>query len=91
MSRKKNKKQITAGGFFNQPAGGNTILLTQATRWNRDISHYMRAVSESERVDFPNRSKLYDLYETILFDTHLSSILEKRSSAVLSSTIVSIR
>lgn len=87
MSRKKNKKQITAGGFFNQPAGGNTILLTQATRWNRDISHYMRAVSESERVDFPNRSKLYDLYDTILFDTHLSSILEKRSSAVLSSAI----
>lgn len=87
MSRKQHKKQITAGGLFNQPAGGNTILLTQATRWNRDISHYMRAVNEAERVDFPNRVKLYDLYDSILLDTHLSSVLEKRKSAVLSNNI----
>lgn len=87
MSRKKKQKQITSGGLFNQPAGGNTILLTQATRWNRDISHYMRAVTESERVDFPNRAKLYDLYDTALLDTHLSSVLEKRKAAVLSSRI----
>ena len=87
MSRKKKQKQITSGGLFNQPAGGNTILLTQATRWNRDISHYMRAVTESERVDFPNRAKLYDLYDTALLDTHLSSVLDKRKSAVLSSRI----
>lgn len=87
MSRKKKQKLITAGGLFHQPVGGNTILLTQATRWNRDISHYMRAVTEAERVDFPNRAKLYDLYDTALLDTHLSSVLDKRKSAVLSSRI----
>lgn len=87
MSRKKNTKPITSGGLFHQPAGGNTLLLTQATRWNRDISHYQRAVTEAERVDFPNRVRLYDLYDTILLDTHLSSVLEKRKSAVLSSPI----
>ena len=86
MARKK-KRQITAGGLFNQPAGGNTILLTQATRWNRDISHYMRAVTEAERVDFPNRARLYDLYDTAMLDTHLSSVLDKRKAAVLSSRI----
>lgn len=47
----------------------------------------MRAVSESERIDFPNRSRLYDLYDTALLDTHLSSVLEKRKAAVLSSRI----
>ena len=52
-----------------------------------DISHYMRAVTEAERIDFPNRARLYDLYDTILLDTHLSSVLEKRKSAVLSSQI----
>lgn len=87
MGKKQHKKQITSGGLFGQPAGGNTILLTQATRWNRDISHYMRAVNEAERVDFPSRVKLYDLYDTILLDTHLASVLEKRKSAVLSSSI----
>lgn len=86
MTRKK-KKQITSGGLFGQPAGGNTILLTQATRWNRDISHYMRAVTEAERVDFPSRARLYDLYDTALLDTHLTSVLDKRKAAVLSSKI----
>lgn len=87
MKKNKSKRQITAGGLFNQPAGGNTILLTQATRWNRDIGHYMRAVTEAERVDFPNRVKLYDLYDTALLDTHLTSVLEKRKSAVLSASV----
>lgn len=87
MKKNKSKRQITAGGLFNQPAGGNTILLTQATRWNRDIGHYMRAVTEAERVDFPNRVKLYDLYDTALLDTHLTSVLEKRKSAVLSVSV----
>ena len=80
-------KPITSGGLFNQPAGGNTIILTQARRWQMDISHYMKAVTEAERIDFPNRARLYDLYDTILLDTHLSSVLEKRKSAVLSSQI----
>lgn len=62
-------------------------MLTQATRWNRDIGHYMRAVTEAERVDFPNRVKLYDLYDTALLDTHLTSVLEKRKSAVLSVSV----
>ena len=87
MSRKKNRRQITSGGLFHQPTGGNTILLTQATRWNRDIANYQRAVTEAERVDFPNRVRLYDLYDTILLDTHLGSVLDKRKSAVLSSQI----
>lgn len=84
----KNKaRKITAGGLFNQPSGGNTVILTQAAHWQADISNYMRAVTEAERVDFPNRVKLYDLYDTILLDTHLSSVIEKRKSAVLSSRI----
>ena len=42
MSRKKKNRQITSGGFFNQPAGGNTILITQAVRWNREIEHFQK-------------------------------------------------
>ena len=87
MSRKKKNRQITSGGFFNQPVGGNTILMTQAVRWNREIEHFQKAVNEADRVDFPNRAKLYDLYESILMDTHLTSVIGKRKSAVLSAKI----
>ena len=87
MSRKKKNRQITSGGFFNQPAGGNTILITQAVRWNREIEHFQKAVNEADRIDFPNRVKLYDLYESILMDTHLTSVIGKRKSAVLSAKI----
>ena len=94
MSRKKKNRQITSGGFFNQPAGGNTILITQAVRWNREIEHFQKAVNEADRIDFPNRVKLYDLYESILMDTHLTSVIGKRKSAVLrqrSNSTVTVR
>lgn len=70
---------------MNQPAGGNTIILTQPSRWYKDVADFRRAVSEAEKIDFPSRVKLYDLYNTVLLDTHLSSVLEKRKSAILCS------
>lgn len=86
MTKKKNRK-ITSGGLFNQPSGGHTIILMQPNRWHKDIDDYRRGVSEAERIDFPSRVKLYDLYSSVLLDAHLTSVLEKRKAAVLESQI----
>ena len=53
----------------------NVIVLTQPKRFGLDIADYMAAVKAAENVDFSRRYKLYDLYEDILMDTHLSCVL----------------
>jgi phage gp29-like protein len=88
MSRKK-KNKISAGG--NMPRPGQpfptTIVLTQPKRFGIDIADYTASVRAFENVDFSRRYKLYDLYSDILMDTHLSSVINKRLLAVLSSNI----
>nr|DAV00415.1 MAG TPA: portal [Caudoviricetes sp.] len=83
------KGRITAGGNF--PLSGqttpNTIILRQPRRFNIDISDYTGAVHAAEDVDFSRRYKLYDLYSDILMDPHLSSVIDRRISAVASADI----
>lgn len=83
------KNQITASG--NLPIPGQkhpaTLVLTQPKRFHIDIATYMAAIRAAENVDFPQRAKLFDLYEDILMDTHLSSVIHKRKSAILCSII----
>lgn len=83
------KNQITSGGNFPQPGQKrpSTLVLTQPKRFGIDIGSYMAALHAAENVDFAQRSKLYDLYEDILMDTHLSSVISKRKSAILCSPI----
>ena len=84
------KNRITVGGNFPRPGqtGRSTIILTQAQRFNIDIANYMAAIKNAENVDYTRRVKLYDLYSEILTDTHLSSVIEKRKSAILFTPIV---
>lgn len=83
------KNQITTGG--NLPVPGqkrpNTIVLTQTRRFNIDISNYMSAIRAAENIDFCQRTKYVDLCEDILMDAHLSSVLNKRKSAILCTPI----
>jgi phage gp29-like protein len=89
MSRPKKKGKITMGGNLPRPGQTSppTIILTQPKRFGIDIADYMQAIRSAENVDYSRRSKLYDLYSDILMDTHLSSVIEKRKLAVLSSKI----
>ena len=83
------KNIITTGGNIPLPGQKHpsTIVLTQPRRFGIDISTYMAALTAAENVDFSQRSKLYDLYEDILMDPHLSSVISKRKSSVLCSYI----
>ena len=87
--RKNNGHLITSGG--NVPRSGqtapNVIVLTQPKRFGKDISDYTAAIRAAENVDYPQRSRLYDLYEDIMLDTHLTSVIEKRRAAALCSPI----
>lgn len=92
MKKRKNRNnagRITSGGYIPGPGQTkpNTIILTQTKRFGIDISDYIKAVRSFEKIDYPQRFKLYDLYSDILMDTHLSSVLDKRRFAVRCSEI----
>ena len=79
---------ITTGGNIPLPRQQrpSTIILTQTRRFGIDIGSYMNALRAAESIDFPQRAKLYDLFEDILMDPHLSSVINKRKSAILCSS-----
>src|SRR5574344_660741 len=90
MKKKLNKNgNITVSGNIPRPDQKQpaVIILTQPKRFNIDISDYTQAVHSVENVDFSRRYKLYDLYEDIMMDTHLSCVIGKRKNAVLCSNI----
>ena len=90
MAKKKKYNKIAVqGNVGRQPdkAGTKTIILTQARRGNIDIGDYMTALKAAENVDFPCWSKLYDIYEDILTDGHLSAVIQKRKSPILNTPI----
>ena len=65
----------------------NTIVLTQPKRFGIDISDFTTAIRAAENIDYPTRYKLFDLYEDILIDSHLTSVMEKRVESVLSADL----
>jgi len=83
--KKKYNKIAVTGNVGRQPdrTGTKTIILTQTRRGNIDIGDYMTALKAAENVDFPCWSKLYDIYEDILTDGHLSAVIQKRKSPIL--------
>jgi phage gp29-like protein len=72
---------ITTGGNIGNT--GSSIVLTQANRWHKDIADFMLAIDAAERIDYPSRVKLQDLYKSAMMDAHLTSVLEKRINATL--------
>lgn len=88
MNSNKNK-QITVGGNIPRPGqtAPRTIVLTQPKRFGIDIGDFTTSITAAENVDYSRRFQLYDLYNDILMDTHLSSVINKRVLAVLSSDI----
>ena len=61
----------------------NEINIRSVDRSRKDISSWRGALTSAESVYFPNRTRLYDLYDDIILDGHLSGIIEKRINAVL--------
>ena len=81
MIMKKNK--ITQGGM----TSANIIQLSQVRKFNVDISDYIQSVLSAENIDFTRRVRLYDLYEDVMQDTHLESVITKRKARLHSAPI----
>lgn len=56
------------------------IILKKSSydRTSKDISKWKNALKAAEDFDYPDRSKLMDLYHDLMLDGHLTSITEKR-------------
>lgn len=59
------------------------IRIQSADRNKKDVGEFRTALISAESVHHPNRVRLYDLYDYILIDGHLSGIMSKRVDAVL--------
>ncbi|MBO5428073.1 MAG: DUF935 family protein [Prevotella sp.] len=83
--KKNNKKgkQIIQGGM-------------RGTEWQRlpdvvlqmpeifmfDMNAYMSSVTLAKSIDYSNRTRLFDMYESAMLDLHLSGVLDKRLRGV---------
>lgn len=85
MSRKKNiQKRITTSGLRPLPGqkGPSTIILSPPKRFGIDIETFINAVRAADNIDYYRRTRLLDLYEDIMIDSHLSSVVSRRRDAV---------
>ncbi len=80
---KANKKEIKT----NQPIIVNNINVQSVDRTKKDIASFKIALQNAESKHSPNRTRLYDLYEDIKIDTHLTGITNKRINKLLNKSM----
>jgi len=66
-----------------EPIIVNELNIRSIDRTKKDIGVFHRAQLAAESVYYPNRSRLYDLYEDVMMDGHLSGIISKRIDIIL--------
>lgn len=57
-------------------------------RSKKDIGNFVTALQHAESIHHPNRVALFNVYDNILIDGHLTGIIQKRIDAVSNKTIV---
>lgn len=58
------------------------ITSMQVRMASQDISHWKRAIDDARNVLMPRRRRLYELYDIIALDGHLTSVINKRKISV---------
>lgn len=72
-------KQTQAAPSAGAGARVELIAIPSAPRRDGfDIAKFRSALKQAESVDSPSRTMLYDLYNEIMIDAHLSSVIGKR-------------
>jgi Protein of unknown function (DUF935) len=66
----------------------NELQIRQVVRTSSDILSWRAALNAAESRYFPNRTWLYNLYEDVILDGHLSGIIQKRLDSVLNKPIL---
>lgn len=81
--RKNTRKRIIQGGLVDirntrQP----DVVLQMPEIFYFDMNAYINSVKSALNIDFTNRVRLYDMYESSMLDLHLSGVLDKRLRGV---------
>jgi len=63
----------------------NKIIKSNNSRARKDISQWRTALQQAENVENPKRILLYNLYDEVLLDAHLTAEIDKRIQAVAGS------
>ncbi|HZK07861.1 MAG TPA: DUF935 family protein [Bacteroidales bacterium] len=63
------------------------VIFSQPKRDNLDIAKWRNAIKSAESINLPRRHDLYDIYNDVLIDAHLSAVIQKRKTAVLTGNI----
>lgn len=63
------------------------ITVSQIDRSYKGINEWRNAIKAAESIHNPRRKLLYDLYEEIVLDMHLTALMEKRKMRVTNTTI----
>lgn len=93
MARPKKKRRITEGGMTGMQTASSSnksilrniepdIILQMPELFYFDMSSYISSLNAAKAIDFYNRSRLYDMFESALLDLHLSGIIDKRRIGV---------
>lgn len=81
MARKQ-RNRIQQGGMMAAGSRMPDVVLQMPEIFHFDMGTYMRAVNAASSIDFSNRVRLYDMYESARLDLHLSGVLDKRLRGV---------
>ena len=63
------------------------IKISSYDRTSKDINKWKQALKAAEDPDYPDRSKLMNLYHDIMLDGHLTAITEKRILNILNTPL----
>lgn len=77
-------RKITSGGITQLGAERQRldIVLQSPEVFHFDIASFMSSYLSASAVDTYNRSRLYDIYASVLMDTHLTGVINKRMAGV---------
>lgn len=87
MNRKKKNspkqgKIIQGGMLVPQGMRQPDIVLQMPEIFMFDVNAYMQSVKAARGIDFSNRARLYDMYDSVSLDLHLSGVIAKRMRGV---------
>lgn len=64
------------------------VKISSYDRTQKDISKWQMALKAAEDPDYPDRSKLMNLYHDIMLDGHVTAVIEKRILNLLNTPII---
>lgn len=81
--RRAQGRRITQGGMLAAPGERQPdVVLQMPELFHFNLQHYMNAVTSARGIDYSNRVRLYDMYESANFDLHLTGVMAKRLRGV---------